>query len=176
MLKSALKNTWSVRNKLFSLRVLGESWESDRILQTAHKHERGLLFSFLLICIHFWSCKTLCIWLTLSLFPINSSFPFHEALLSILTPSWLCFSFLPVLLPVLNNFSLFSSAVIFPCSTVAVWLQEPGTKLAKRRAGGMSQAMENVPVVKEVILALEQGLHASGNWPVDDSQKSSKWS
>lgn len=113
MLKAALKNICRVRNRLFPLRVLGESWESHRILQTAHKHGRCVLFSFILICICFWSCKTLCICLTLSLFPINWSSPFNEALLSFLTSSGCCFSFLHVLLPTLKNL-LFSHAHSFP--------------------------------------------------------------
>lgn len=178
MLKAALKNTCSVKNRLFPLRVLGGSWESHRILQTAHKHEICVLFSFLLICIHFWSCKTVCIWLTL--FPINFTFlPISWSPTFYLNSFWLYFSFLPILLTALNHFLSSSVCHFLPAPLLQCGYRtcyQTGKEESRGNEPARIQAMRPVPVVKEVILALEQGLHASSNWPVDDSTKSSKWS
>lgn len=142
MLKTALKNICSVRNRLFPLRVLADSWDSHRILQTAHKHERCVLFSFI------WSCKTLCIYLTLSMFPINLNFPFHETLLSILIPSGCYISFLPVLLPTLNYF-LIPSACDFPllhcCSVENLPPNWPRGARGRSQAMRLSQCLQKSP-------------------------------
>lgn len=135
-----------MRNRLFPLTVLGESWEHHRILQAAQEHGRFVLFSFLFIyifsiCIHSRSCKAfICMCFTLSFFPLAYVSHFIKPYF-LFKLFGVFFSLLPTLLPSLNRLLCFLVPIILLllllhcCSVVT----KPATKMAKKRTEGMSQ-------------------------------------